>query len=500
MRLWYERVFVILAHMYSDLVERLAEHDDVALTERFRELELQRRAIEVEMACIVSSGERRELHAADGHRSMKQWIIAQTNCPSSDAARLRRLAKVIDAVPDIGDALRSGHVGVAQAYEFSRAASNPRVGHQIEPVSRILLQHAEHLGFDDFRVVVRRWETLADLDGAERNDEASHDRRTASVLDVNGSVRVRASGGTGIVTAELMGIFQQFVDAEFAKDVAARTAEFGPNAPASKLPRTDAQRRFDAMVQLFRSAVTAPADGIAPVPVVNVVVGHIALQRILARRGMGLEPEAPKPDDLMIERMESSTGVPLAPDDVIAACLSGVVRRVVIDSASVVVDAGRKRRLFTGVARELALLLWQRCGHLGCTVPADQCQVDHMDEWDADNGATDQANARPRCDPHNPFKSKHRLRSVRDPNGYIVDYRADGTPMLPAGRRAPDTPFGTSPDVPKDTPIDAVARTELCEIWDRLLEGRSAQHSWDRRCHRTTPGALGETLRRALDG
>jgi hypothetical protein len=180
---------------------------------------------------------------------------------------------VIEVLPELGDALRDGHIGSAQAHEFARAASSPRVGDQIDSVAPALLQHAEHLGFDDFRVVVRRWETLADLDGAERNDEASHDRRTASLLDVDGSVRVRASGGTGLVTAELMGIFQQFVDAEFAKDVAARTAEFGPDAPASKLPRTDAQRRFDAMVELFRATVTAPADGVAPTPVVNVLVG-----------------------------------------------------------------------------------------------------------------------------------------------------------------------------------------------------------------------------------
>lgn len=210
----------------------------------------------------------------------------------------------------------------------------------------------------------------------------------------------------------------------------------------------------------------------APTPVVNVVVGFDTLGRILARRGLGVEPEAPRPEDVMVERMESSTGVPLAPDDVIAACLSGVVRRVVIDSASVVVDAGRKRRLFTGVARELALLLWQHCGHLGCTVPADQCEVDHMDEWDADGGGTDQENARPRCGTHNPFKSKHRLRSVRDPNGYVVDYRADGTAMLPVGRRAPGT------DPPANVPI------ETGQVWDRMVAGRVCEPSWDRCRHR----------------
>jgi hypothetical protein len=433
-----EQVFSSLGFMALGLVDRIAECDDDVLTARFRELELQRRSIEAEMACIVRAGERRALHTADGHRSMKQWVTAQTNGPSADAARLRRLARAFDVVPELVDALSEGRIGVAQANEVARLTSNPRVRDQLDSMSSTLLRHAEHLVFDDFRVVTRRWETLADLDGAERNDELSHDRRSASVLDADGSVSIRATGGTGMVTAELIGIFQQFVDAEFAKDVAARTAEFGPDAPASKLPRTDAQRRYDALVEVFRAAALAPVDGLAPKPVVNVVVGFVTLQRILARRSMGLEPEPPRPEDLAVERIESSTGVTLAPDDVIAACLSGVVRRVVIDSAGVVVDAGRKRRLFTGVARELALLLWQRCGHLACTVSADQCQVDHIAEWDADDGPTDQSNGHPRCDTHNPFKSKHRLRSVRDPNGYMVDYRADGTPMLPVGRRPPD--------------------------------------------------------------
>ena len=74
-------------------------------------------------------------------------------------------------------------------------------------------------------------------------------------------------------TAELLVIFDRFVQAEFDKDVAARTAEFGPDAPASTLPRSDSQRRFDALVAIFRAAVVAPADGIAPVPVVNLLVG-----------------------------------------------------------------------------------------------------------------------------------------------------------------------------------------------------------------------------------
>jgi len=483
--------------MYSSLVDEVSGLDEAGLTERFRELELRKRRIDVEMATIVREGERRGLNTVDGHRSMKHWVRAQINCASADAAGLRGLGKAMDASPGIGDALIAGSIGSAQAHELSRLSANPRCGDQLEGVLPTLLLHAEHLSYEDFRIVARRWETLADLDGAERNDEVSHERRTASVLDVNGSVQVRASGGTGAAAAEMIATFNQFVEAEFTKDVAVRTEQSGPDASASALPRTDAQRRFDAMQAIFRAAVVAPPDGISPKPVVNILVGLATLDRILARRGLGVEPDdqdrVDLAEQLTIERMESANGVVVAPDDVIAAALSGVVRRVVIDSAGVVVDAGRKRRLFTGVARELALLLWNRCDHLGCTVPGDRCDVDHTDEWEADGGRTDQANGRPRCSTHNPWKSRHRLKSKRDPAGYIVDFRADGTPMLPVGRRLipDDGDHGDASDPPVITQRDDLD-VELAELWGALTAAAAAQHSWTaERIHRTTACHLG---------
>ncbi len=421
--------------MYSTLVENLIDVTDDELTDRFRALELERRRSEAEMAAIVQEGQRRALCTVDGHRTMKHWVRAQINCSAGDATRLRRLGSALNTVDGLGDALHNGHIGIAQANELARLRAHPRVGDQLGSASSLLLRHAEHLSYEEFRVVTRRWETLADLDGAERNDEASEARRKASVVDVGGAIDVRASGGSGLVTAELLGIFERFVQAEFDKDVAARTAEFGPDAPASMLPRTDAQRRFDALVAVFRAAVVAPADGVAPVPVVYLLVGLNTFERLVTRRITGDDPGPGDDLDLGVERMEADTGTTVSPDDVLAAAVAGHVRRVVIDAAGVVVDAGRKRRLFSGVARQMALLLAQSCGHLGCTVPARLCQVDHLAEWERDNGGTDQVNSKPRCNTHNPWKSAHRLRSKRDEFANVVDVREDGTAMAPVGRR-----------------------------------------------------------------
>ena len=421
--------------MYSTLVEHLIDVTDDELTDRFRALELERRRTEAEMAAIIQEGQRRALCTVDGHRTMKHWVRAQINCPAGDATRLRRLATAMNTVDGLGDALLDGHIGIAQAHELARLRAHPRVGDQLDSVSPLLLRHAEHLSYEEFRVVTRRWETLADLDGAERNDEASEARRKASVIEVGGAIDVRASGGSGLVTAELLTIFDRFVQAEFDKDVAARTSEFGPDAPASALPRSDSQRRFDALVAIFRAAVVAPANGVAPVPVLNLLVGLDTFERLVTRRVTGHDPGLGDDLDLGAERMEADTGTVVSPDDVLAAAVIGHVRRVVIDGAGVVVDAGRKRRLFFGVARQMALLLAHSCDHLGCTVPARLCQVDHLAEWDRDDGGTDQANSKPRCNTHNPLKTAHRLRSKRDEFGNVVDFREDATAMAPVGRR-----------------------------------------------------------------
>lgn len=421
--------------MFDESVAEVMDLSDEALTQRFRELELQRRRAESEMATLVREGDRRAIQNIDGHRNIRQWVRAQINCSGTEASRLRKLGVASDIVPGLGDALSEGHIGVAQAHEIARLSTHPGVGDQFGDVAPLLLDHAEHLSFEEFRVVTRRWETLADLDGAERNDEMSHERRTASAHAGVDGVAVGARGGTGMTAAEMDAIFQRFVQAEFEADVAARTATFGPDAPASRLPRTDAQRRFDALVAIFRVAIVAPADGVAPRPVVNLLVGLGTYERITARHVAGDDSGIGADVDLSVERMESDTGVAVTPADVIAASIIGHVRRVVVDAAGVVVDAGRKRRLFTGTAREMALLLAHGCGHLGCTVRAGHCDVDHVAEWERDHGHTNQSNGKPRCGSHNPYKSANGIRTARTRHGTTVDIRADGTPMAPVGRR-----------------------------------------------------------------
>ena len=93
--------------------------------------------------------------------------------------------------------------------------------------------------------------------------------------------------------------------------------------------------------------------------------------------------------------------------------------------AGLVVDYGRKRRLFTGAAAHAARLSTPCCAHRGCSIPARRCDLDHLHDWHH-HGPTDQDNSAPRCPRHHRAKQLG-FRVRRDPTGHWHTYRPDGT-------------------------------------------------------------------------
>jgi hypothetical protein len=156
------------------------------------------------------------------------------------------------------------------------------------------------------------------------------------------------------------------------------------------------------------------------------------------------------PDAFARMRCETANGTPLHPHDVLRAALAGHIRRVVVDAQSVVIDMGRKARLFTGAAREAAKLLVRRCDHAGCDLPEDFCEVDHVTEW-VDLGTTDQINAGVDCGHHNREKHRKQLTRRRCVHGHSYTIRPDGSIILPVGARPPTFPDDPDDDAADDT-------------------------------------------------
>jgi len=125
---------------------------------------------------------------------------------------------------------------------------------------------------------------------------------------------------------------------------------------------------------------------------------------------------------------ETTDGITVAPIELPTAQLAGHVRRVVLDSSSVVIDMGRRMRLFTGNARIAAHLGTMRCIWPGCQIPASRCQTDHLTDW-ANGGRTSPRDGGPCCPRHNLLKNRG-YTITRDHHGHFHTWRRDGTEIV----------------------------------------------------------------------
>ncbi len=280
--------------------------DNDSITERFRELELQRRRIEAEMAAVVAVADARGVYGDDGHRSIKGWMRANANW--SGCRRVDRCdgsSRLFESCPSVGDALLAGHIGRAQVDRTGQGAQQPAVRC---PARRGARPAARQCRASLVRGLPHRGATVGaprrrGRHARRRRDESRQPHRRAA----RGQRLCRPAGewGRPLDAAEMLGIFERFVEDEFRADVAARTELHGPDAPASLLPRTDAQRRFDALMKIFRTAASMPAGARAPEPVVNIVCDIETFETLLARHRL-----IPFPDDLPLTDLARSGARP----------------------------------------------------------------------------------------------------------------------------------------------------------------------------------------------
>jgi hypothetical protein len=217
-------------------------------------------------------------------------------------------------------------------------------------------------------------------------------------------------------------VFEQFCRSEWLADWEVGVQRHGEQMTVSLMERTDKQRRFDALKAIFAAATISDQSAIGE-PVVNLVVGYELFEHYL-HSALGEHPEPLHPAD-PAHRCETADGVVIDPYDMLVAAALGHVRRVVLDSAGVVVDVGRKQRLFTGALRDAVMLVNRRCIWPGCYRPTSQCEADHMLPY-SHAGPTAAHNGNPACAHHNRWKTRG-YQTRRDPNGQWHHYRPDHT-------------------------------------------------------------------------
>lgn len=310
--------------MFTEVLEVLMELPDTALDDRIRALELDRRRLDAELAAAITVAEHRQLPAVDGHRTINAYLRATLNWSDGEASRFRSLARAVDHVDGLGDAWYSGRFGLSQAVQFGRLYGNRRVRDQLPEFIPLLFDDAEQLSHGEFVTCVDRFTNLADADGAHDNRDDAVEHRDAHVSDVGGMLDIAAHGGDGVTSSELVAIHRRFTEAEYRSDLEARRAEFDADADQHPLPRTARQRRFDALVAIFRRAASAEGVGTTADPLVNIVIDLETWARMLMSSGLIGDNQfsdlAPLLDELLSDprrlstrRCETSDGIAVHP-------------------------------------------------------------------------------------------------------------------------------------------------------------------------------------------
>ncbi len=227
----------------ESLLDSLLGLPPEVLTERLGSLELQRRRLHAELAVTIGLVDQQGVYAADGHRTIKSYLLANCSWSGQEASKWRAVGRLVTHHLEVGDALAAGHIGFAQAAAMAKAFTNRRVSYRFAEFLPILLDAAERLPFGEFEAVVSEFVTSADTDGAHGDRDTAVEHRHAHAV-VNGSeLDIAVVGGDPLTATEVVAIIQQFIDDEYASDVAARRDEFGDDAESHPLARTAPQRR-----------------------------------------------------------------------------------------------------------------------------------------------------------------------------------------------------------------------------------------------------------------
>ena len=471
-----DAVHVGLAALRAHGLQPSEVQDAYALVRAIEGVAREARALQLQMLDEV---ERSGFHHADGHRTAGILVRHAANLSKAEAKRRAKVLRMLRSMPLVAAGFAIGRIGACQVDRIARTFANGRVRCDLVAADGDVAVLAARLTYAELDRTLTDWERLTDEDGAEDRSERNHHNRTASLhQEFDGSWRLQASCGA-LQGAEMRDIFDHYLEAETLADWAEARTECGDDATVADLPRTDGQRRMDALYRIFCDAAGHDASlrGVSRI-CTELVIDQRTFERHL-RRACGDAPEPderlatfftdliatttpgddpfapdpdtdgesadadadadahagagaggdepPTPDAGTTYRSHTIDGRPIHPSEIVAVALVGHVRRVVLGRTGVVLDMGRRERLFTGPRRTAIQLTNLECVHPGCDVPVPHCQSDHIDGWASPTrGPTNPANGAPQCGKHNRFK-EHGFTTVRDEFGRWHTHRPDGT-------------------------------------------------------------------------
>jgi hypothetical protein len=366
--------------------------------------------LQAEVARAVGDWDRDAAWVADGALSAVSWLAGHTPLGESAAARQVRTARFARDHEATGRALACRRVPYAQV-EILAALAQRREQAYVEG-EEFLLESAARFRPAEFTRLARRWRTVVDdLDDAQGPSRA-HERRylhasTTLYGTVRGDFELDAEGGK---------VFLEALDARTTPDAAD-----GPEPP-----RSLAQRRADALVDLASEALALDQTGTSEGPSRRPSTGLDALVDIGTLTG-DADPASTRAELPGIGPIPGETALRIACD--------AAVGRIVMRGPSEVLDVGRRSRVVPRALRRALVVRDGGCVFPECRRPAQWCDVHHCVPWSM-GGSTDLANCVLLCRRHHVLCHEGGWRIRRGPDGRVEVESPTGT-VTHDDRRSP---------------------------------------------------------------
>ena len=361
------------------------ELSDAALHRLVIGLQVESAQLAAQRARLVSAWDARRAWADDGSKAAWGRLAREARLSARTAKAEVGRGKKLRTMPVTAAALASGALSVDQV-DLLTAANQRDVSKLFERDEAMLVGEVRKLRYGDGRRAIDYWIERAYAESDKERSRPDPGGRRASAtrtfdghFDLSGWLDPIA--GTEFVN-ELESIERQLFEDDWAVAHAAR----GSGARPADLPRTAAQRRHDALIEMARNSRAARHGRFRkPDPLITVLVGAGTLTHMC----------------------ELADGTVVSPGQVFPLLPTADIERIVFGSPSRVIDVGVRERFFTGALRRALEVRDRRCTHpSGCDEPAENCQGDHIVPYSS-GGLTTQENGRMWCGAHNRRRVGH---------------------------------------------------------------------------------------------
>jgi hypothetical protein len=319
--------------------------------------------------------------ASDNYLSAAAAIGDHCHMTRTAATAAVRLAVKLLQLPELAAAFAVGDTSRAHVEVVARAYTRARAGEFDQHQDALALLAVNTTPADLYQAVTKITDTI-DGDGGAANDDAIYEKRklhSSKTMDgVRGSWFLDREGGETVNAA----LDAQMETAHIADD-----------------PRTPAQRRADALVDICRFSLTfgehPPAASKRRRGVPNALM--VVDIRMFEQNRAAFVADV---------RAEYATGGTLSLATIERLLCDCDLSRVVMDGPSEVLDLGRSTRTPSDKQFKALVVRDGHCQAKGCKVPWQFCQPHHINWWTND-GPTDLNNLQLLCWHHHRQAHKH---------------------------------------------------------------------------------------------